>query len=64
MVNGESWQELKRENENVFPSVRHYFTSLDHTKINLAMGKYCFYYTADVTNMGIAGGKIFDFSIR
>lgn len=31
---------------------------------DLACGEYCFYYAANVTNIGIAGGKIFGFSVK
>lgn len=32
-------------------------------KSSLATGEYCFYYAADVSGLGISGGKIFDFGI-
>lgn len=32
-------------------------------KVDLVNGEYCFYYAGSVTGLGIAGGKVFDFSI-
>lgn len=32
-------------------------------KANLTPGEYCFYYAAQVSGLGISGGKIFDFGI-
>lgn len=33
-------------------------------KTQLAPGEYCFYYAANVAGLGLAGGKIFDFSVK
>lgn len=32
-------------------------------KVNLTAGEYAFYYAGNVTGLGIAGGKVFDFSV-
>ncbi len=32
-------------------------------KTDLAPGEYCFYYAGNVAGLGIAGGKVFDFSV-
>ena len=33
-------------------------------KTQLAPGEYCFYYAGNVTGLGFAGGKVFDFSVK
>lgn len=33
-------------------------------KAALATGEYCFYYAGNVTGLGIAGGKVFDFAVQ
>ena len=33
-------------------------------KVQLAPGEYCFYYAGNVTGLGFAGGKVFDFTIK
>ncbi|HMT08906.1 MAG TPA: hypothetical protein PKA82_12950 [Pyrinomonadaceae bacterium] len=33
-------------------------------KTQLAPGEYCFYYAGNVTGIGFAGGKVFDFAIK
>lgn len=33
-------------------------------KTTLSPGEYCFYYAGNVTGLGLAGGKVFDFSVK
>lgn len=33
-------------------------------KASLSPGEYCFYYAGNVTGLGFAGGKVFDFSVQ